>query len=341
MGKNEGVLKYLDDFPGGVCLVSRDKEERILAVNEELLRIFECASEEDFLDFSNGHFRGLMAAADYHPVSEMYGSQDRDGNYNFYGFPSVDREGHFLRIEGIIGPAEDEKMGPVWVLGLVRSDVRHRALERDLDTGLLGRHAFMEEAVRLRKEDEAAGIFGERANIYVNIVNFAAYNAGHGMETGNLVLQKVGQILRTRFPDALIGHLAADNFWILVPREKVLEKLEAAIHEINDLIQDASIRCKAGVVLFDDDHLPMKLLEGMDWLGPLDMAKLAADSIKNDGNRSWALYTPDMGQKAVDTAFVLRNFENAMEKGHIHVYYQPITRALTGKVCGLEALARW
>lgn len=39
MDRNEGVLKYLDDFPGGVCLVSRDSEERILAVNQEVLRI--------------------------------------------------------------------------------------------------------------------------------------------------------------------------------------------------------------------------------------------------------------------------------------------------------------
>ncbi|WP_367181761.1 EAL domain-containing protein [uncultured Fibrobacter sp.] len=35
------------------------------------------------------------------------------------------------------------------------------------------------------------------------------------------------------------------------------------------------------------------------------------------------------------------DFEEAFEKGHFKVYNQPVVRALTGKVCGYEALARW
>ena len=341
MGKNEGVLKYLDDFPGGVCLVSRDEEERILAVNREALRIFECASEQQFMEFTKGLFRNLMADEDAHSLAGLYQGSERRGNYNFYEGSSKTRTGHFIRVEGVFGPAVDGKRGALWVVSLVQSDVRQGALERDSDTGLLGRHSFYKEAVRLRKEDEAAGIFGQRANIYVTLFNFSSFNASYGLESGNQLLQRIGAILRSHFPDAVIGHLAADNFCILVLKDHVLEKLEKALMAINRLIGDAYVQCKAGVVIFGSDFVPLKALKNLDWQGPLDMSKLAADSIKNDGNRSWALYTPDMGQKAVDTAFVLRNFEKAMEKGHIHVYYQPITRALTGKVCGLEALARW
>ena len=341
MDRNEGVLKYLNDFPGGVCLVSRDEEERILAVNREALRIFECASEQQFMEFTKGLFRNLMADEDAHSLAGLYQGSERRGNYNFYEGSSKTRTGHFIRVEGVFGPAVDEKRGALWVVGLVQSDVRQSALERDSDTGLLGRHSFYKEAVRLRKEDEAAGVFGQRANIYVTLVNFSSFIASYGLESGNQLLQRIVAILRSHFPDAVIGHLAADNFCILVLKDHVLEKLEKALKAINRVIGDAYVQCKAGVVIFGSGFVPLKARKNLDWQGPLDMAKLAADSIKNDGNRSWALYTPDMGQKAVDTAFVLRNFEKAMEKGHIHVYYQPITRALTGKVCGLEALARW
>ncbi|MGN0954017.1 EAL domain-containing protein [Dialister sp.] len=341
MDQSKGVLQYLDDFPGGVCLVSRDREERILAVNDELLRIFGCDSEEDFLHFTGGHFRGLMAAADYHSVAEMYGGEERNANYNFYGFPSFDRDGHFQRIEGIIGTAEDAKLGPMWVLGLVKSDARHRALERDLDTGLLGRYGFYQEAVRIRKEDEAAGMFGCRANVYITLVHFSTFNASYGMESGSRLLKKIGGILRSYFPDAVIGHPAMDDFCILAPRDHVLEKLEKALKDVNGLIGDAYVQCKAGVVLFDDDHVSFEMLQKLDWQGPLDMGRLAAESIRNDSGRSWAFYTPDMGQKVVDTTFVIRNFERALEEGAIKVYYQPVIRALTGKLCGMEALARW
>ena len=341
MGKNEGVLKYLDDFPGGVCLVSRDEEERILAVNWEALRIFECASEQQFMEFTKGLFRNLMADEDAHSLAGLYRGSERRGNYNFYEGSSKTRTGHFIRVEGVFGPAVDEKRGALWVVGLVQSDVRQSALEKDSDTGLLGPHAFYRKAKQLLKEEEASGIWGQRVPVFIKLVHFSSFNSSYGIEAGNTLIYQIAQVLRTCFPHAPAAHLGADNFIMLPSRNHITMRMDRMLKEINDLIQDRTIRCKAGLVLFDKDHVPPEKLKTMNWRDPFDMAKLAADSIKEDGNRSWAVYTESLGRDMVNTAFVLRNFEKAMEKGHIHVYYQPITRALTGKVCGLEALARW
>ena len=341
MGKNEGVLKYLNDFPGGVCLVSRDEEERILAVNRETLRIFECASEQQFMEFTKGLFRNLMADEDAHSLAGLYQGSERRGNYNFYEGSSKTRTGHFIRIEGVFGPAVDGKRGALWVVGLVQSDVRQGALERDSDTGLLGPHVFYRKAKQLLKEEEASGIWGQRVPVFINLVHFSSFNSSYGIEAGNTLIYRIAQVLRACFPHAPATHLGADNFMVLPSRDHITMRMDRMVKEINDLIQDRAIRCKAGLVLFDKDHVPPEKLKTMNWRDPFDMAKLAADSIKEDGNRSWAVYTESLGRDMVNTAFVLRNFEKAMEKGHIHVYYQPITRALTGKVCGLEALARW
>ena len=341
MGKNEGVLKYLDDFPGGVCLVSRDEEERILAVNREALRIFECASEQQFMEFTKGLFRNLMADEYAHSLAGLYQGSERRGNYNFYEGSSKTRTGHFIRVEGVFGPAVDGKRGALWVVGLVQSDVRQSALERDSDTGLLGPHVFYRKAKQLLKEEEASGIWGQRVPVFIKLVHFSSFNSSYGIEAGNTLIYRIAQVLRTCFPHAPAAHLGADNFIMLPSRNHITMRMDRMVKEINDLIQDRAIRCKAGIVLFDKDHVPPEKLKTMNWRDPFDMAKLAADSIKEDGNRSWAVYTESLGRDMVNTAFVLRNFEKAMEKGHIHVYYQPITRALTGKVCGLEALARW
>ena len=341
MDRNEGVLKYLNDFPGGVCLVSRDEEERILAVNREALRIFECASEQQFMEFTKGLFRNLMADEDAHSLAGLYQGSERRGNYNFYEGSSKTRTGHFIRVEGVFGPAVDGKRGALWVVGLVQSDVRQSALEKDSDTGLLGPHAFYRKAKQLLKEEEASGIWGQRGPVFINLVHFSSFNSSYGIEAGNTLIYRIAQVLRACFPHAPATHLGADNFMVLPSRDHITMRMDRMVKEINDLIQDRAIRCKAGLVLFDKDHVPPEKLKTMNWRDPFDMAKLAADSIKEDGNRSWAVYTESLGRDMVNTAFVLRNFENAMEKGHIHVYYQPITRALTGKVCGLEALARW
>ena len=341
MDRNEGVLKYLNDFPGGVCLVSRDEEERILAVNREALRIFECASEQQFMEFTKGLFRNLMADEDAHSLAGLYQSSERRGNYNFYEGSSKTRTGHFIRVEGVFGPAVDEKRGALWVVGLVQSDVRQSALERDSDTGLLGPHVFYRKAKQLLQEEEASGIWGQRVPVFIKLVHFSSFNSSYGIEAGNTLIYQIAQVLRACFPHAPAAHLGADNFIMLPSRNHITMRMDRMVKEINDLIQDRAIRCKAGIVLFDKDHVPPEKLKTMNWRDPFDMAKLAADSIKEDGNRSWAVYTESLGRDMVNTAFVLRNFEKAMEKGHIHVYYQPITRALTGKVCGLEALARW
>lgn len=341
MDRNEGVLKYLNDFPGGVCLVSRDEEERILAVNREALRIFECASEQQFMEFTKGLFRNLMADEDAHSLAGLYQGSERRGNYNFYEGSSKTRTGHFIRIEGVFGPAVDGKRGALWVVGLAQSDVRQSALERDSDTGLLGPHVFYRKAKQLLKEEEASGIWGQRVPVFINLVHFSSFNSSYGIEAGNTLIYRIAQVLRACFPHAPATHLGADNFMVLPSRDHITMRMDRMVKEINDLIQDRAIRCKAGIVLFDNDHVSPEKLKTMNWRDPFDMAKLAADSIKEDGNRIWAVYTESLGRDMVNTAFVLRNFENAMEKGHIHVYYQPITRALTGKVCGLEALARW
>ena len=341
MDRNEGVLKYLDDFPGGVCLVSRDSEEKILAVNPEVLRIFECTSEQQFMDFTHGYFRNLVAAEEFRSVADLYQRREQKANYNFWGFSSRTRTGHFIRIEGIFGPSVDEKRGPLWVVGLVKSTVRHDALETDGDTGLLGPHAFYRKAKELLEQEKVDGTLGQRVPVFINLVHFSSFNSSYGLEAGDTLLYQMGQVIRSCFPDAPAAHVGADNFLVMASRSGISVRMDRVVAEINDLIHDRVIRCKAGVVLFDEDHEPPESLKALKCRDIFDMAKMAADSIREDGNRSWAVYNSSMGRDMVNTAFVLRNFENAMEKGHIHVYYQPITRALTGKVCSVEALARW
>lgn len=341
MDRNEGVLKYLNDFPGGVCLVSRDSEERILAVNPEVLRIFECTSEQQFMDLTNEHFRNLVAAEEFRSVADLYQRREQKADYSFWGFSSRTRTGHFIRIEGIFGPSVDEKRGPLWVVGLVKSTMRHDVLETDGDTGLLGPHAFYRNVKAFLEQEKAEGTLGQRVPVFINLVHFSSFNSSYGLEAGDTLLYQMGQVIRSCFPDAPAAHVGADNFLVLPPRSGISARMDRVVAEINDLIHDRVIRCKAGVVLFDEGHEPPESLKALKCRDIFDMAKMAADSIREDGNRSWAVYNPSMGRDMVNTAFVLRNFENAMEKGHIHVYYQPITRALTGKVCSVEALARW
>ena len=39
--------------------------------------------------------------------------------------------------------------------------------------------------------------------------------------------------------------------------------------------------------------------------------------------------------------YVIEHIDEAIAKGWVRPYYQPVVRTLTGKLCGFEALARW
>lgn len=341
MENRRNCKKWMNDFPGGVLLISRDEEEKILAVNEEVLRIFECPGEKEFMNLSGSRFRGLIAEEEYRSLEEIFSSHNEKGRYNFYNFSSISLRGRTLDVEGVLGRAEDDEFGPVWVLGLVRSEVRHRVLEQEMDTGLIGKYDFRREAFRLKQEDMAQGVYGKRIVIFINLVRFSFINANYGVGVGNAVLKRMGQILRRHFPADPVAHVASDDFIILAGPEHALEKLDAAVEEINDIMEDDSVRCKAGAVRFGEGYISVAALKRMTWWEPFDLARKAAESIKNDGSRNWVLYTPALGQKLINTAFVMKNFKRALREGHIQVFYQPVIRALTGKLCSFEALARW
>ncbi len=71
-----------------------------------------------------------------------------------------------------------------------------------------------------------------------------------------------------------------------------------------------------------------------------DLAKLACDSIKTS-KQSICIYDENLSKQIKTSNYVLHHLDEAMEKQYIQVYYQPVVRALTGKLCGAEALARW
>ena len=39
--------------------------------------------------------------------------------------------------------------------------------------------------------------------------------------------------------------------------------------------------------------------------------------------------------------FISDNFENALARGHIQPFYQPVIRTISRQLCSFEALARW
>lgn len=325
-----------DQFPSGVCLISMDDSERILYANRELLFMYSSKDQESFLRDVRS-YRGMVQPHEYVPLSEIYERRLPGENYSFFTILINSSSHDFRRLEGILGTYEDESLGKVWILSFINSPSRGEVLEQDSLTGFMGRHTFYEMVRKTALEDMKNGVFGRLLPAYVNLTNFKMYNSRRGVKAGDALIRKMAELLRKYFPGSLIAHLAGDNFILLAPKGDIESSFRHLAGELEKLADDRSIALKVGIMTDKlEGTLSLQLVRGA-----FDQARIACDSIKGDSSRLLAVYDKTMGQKLADRTYVLRNFDEALEKGYIKVYYQPVVRTLTGKVCSMEALARW
>ena len=350
----------LDSAAGGCCIFSGE-EERILYVNGSVLFSYACPDQETFLRMTGGCFRGMVEAEDYRPLQDFFEAgrtgterkeETADGcdnrpaegenrlrwkaegyRYLTYRFRTLD--GQEKRAQAFLWRSDLPSAGEVWAMNLIPSALIQRGWMQDRFTGLMGMHDFYEKVLDLARQDRREGRFGSRVQVSFNIVNFKEYNRMFGVQAGDECIWIVADTLRRVFPGQPLAHISADRFCAYVEKDEVCQKIEAACSRGNRYIRNHGISLKAGICD------PGAGAGDEEVRQAADHAKIACDSIRDDANRCWAVYTPDMGERIEWNTYILQHFEEALEKQYIKVYFQPIVRTLTGRLCGCEALARW
>ena len=323
--------RYYDRLTSGICLIGMEPGEPILFVNKGMLKIYHCTDEADFYRFTGKRLQGMVDAEDYYPIAHMAGS-DQTG---FVTFRFRTRDEHFRRAEGSASVISLDDGKKAWLLQIISSELKGISTQTDSLTGLLGMRSFFRKAFQIARESSPEGRLSEYCPIYFNLTHFRLYNSLHGVAAGDHCLKYIASVLRKAFPDALISHFSADGFGVLATKKKDLfQTIEVVCSRVNGYINNSNIVLKAGVCLLKDDDIHIVRHS-------FDMAKIACDTIKTDATRCWAIYTREMGVALEKRDFVLENFNTALEKGYIKIYYQPVVRTMTGKICGVEALARW
>ena len=322
--------RYYDRLTSGICLIGMEAGEPILFVNKGMLKIYHCMDEAEFYRFTGRRFRGMIDREDYYPVAHMSESDHSE----FVTFRFRTRDDHFRRAEGSASVISFEDGTKAWLLQIISSELKGSSAQNDPLTGLLGMRLFFRKALMVARQESPKGRLSLYCPTYFNLTNFRLYNSLHGLAAGDHCLKYIASVLQQSFPDALISHLSADGFAVLAMKKDLFQTIEVVCSRVNAYINNSNIVLKAGVCLLEKDDIYIVR-------HTFDMAKIACDTIKTDATRCWAVYTRDMGEALEKRAFVLENFNAALEKGHIKVYYQPVVRTMTGKICGVEALARW
>ncbi|MFK8034107.1 MAG: putative bifunctional diguanylate cyclase/phosphodiesterase [Hyphomicrobiales bacterium] len=230
----------------------------------------------------------------------------------------------------------------------VRTARSHRLLDtkahflanHDVLTGISNRNAFQDQAPR--RIDLCRCAEHEGVLLIVDINNFKEINDFYGHQVGDEVLQKVAALLQGLVSkDCIVARLGGDEFGVLSCETHLRNYTKAGDIELPTSVEvDIADRFEKLKISFSIGFARYPI-HGANLPELMCNADLALYAAKKDGKAGAREYDPSMSQIFKDRVNLFRDFRNGLLASEIEPYYQPLVHAVTGKVEGLEALARW
>jgi diguanylate cyclase (GGDEF)-like protein len=206
-------------------------------------------------------------------------------------------------------------------------------------TGLANRSLLR---VRTDEAIKQAGFSRRVALILMDLDRFKEVNDTLGHHHGDLLLAQIGARLAERVDQGdTVARIGGDEFVVLLPDVGSPEEALAVAQELNVALQESFLldgvsvdaACSAGVVTTPVD--------GNDFDELLRHADIAMYAAKRDFLGVVA-YAPSLDSHSPERLTLLADLRYALEHPEqIVLHYQPQSELATGRIVGVEALARW
>ncbi len=327
--------QYDDLIPGGILVYHADKMD-IISSSKPTWDLFDCDSEEEFDEFSGGSLLNLIDHDDLDGFKMTMRCAHKDGfapqHHIYYRVRTrlgkaklVEDRGKVTRIAG----GADEVAS---ILMEVDGDSRDSDGSNDKLTYLVNKRLFLANADSLLRKADAKGRSCDYRFVFFNIAGFKMYNLEYSTTAGDRVLVKLARILTSFFKSDYVSRFSNDHFCVLSDLMDCIDRAQRVVRQFDDLYGSRGIHLKVGIYQVQRT--------GEFAASAADLAKAANDSIR----RSFEpikLFDALLARQLETEGYVARGIEGAIAQNYIRVYYQPVVRSMSGKLCGLEALARW
>src|SRR3954447_59479 len=214
----------------------------------------------------------------------------------------------------------------------------HQALH-DALTGLPNRELFrdrIDQTVRTGRRN------GDIAVVMImDLDHFKEINDTLGHHMGDLLLQEVSSRLHATLRDSdTVARLGGDEFGVLLPSVHHPEDAAAVAQQLLAILREPfvldgmwlEIDASIGIALYPTHGEHNETLQ--------QRADIAMYSAKQAG-RGYALFEPELDRHSPRRLALAGGLRSAINEGQIRLYYQPKAELDTGRIMGVEALARW
>ena len=223
------------------------------------------------------------------------------------------------------------------VIRLRETSITMNTVSRDDLTGLYSKQYFLIQAQKVleNKGDKEYDI------ICIDIERFKLVNDICGIEIGNRILRKVGQIIleESKIWHGIAGHFSEDVFFVLNERpvsfsddgfKSIVDRLNA-IEEVKRF--NLHLRLVFGVYKIQNLRSSISVM--------CDRAQMAASKIKGHYGVYYCYYDDSIRKKMLSEQKIAGSMETALKNREFLVYYQPKYDLATETIAGAEALVRW
>ncbi|MBW7903267.1 MAG: EAL domain-containing protein [Rhodocyclaceae bacterium] len=216
--------------------------------------------------------------------------------------------------------------------------VRHLAYN-DALTGLPNRMLFLDHLTQ--SIELAAGAGGQLAILFLDLDRFKYVNDTLGHEAGDQLLATMAQRLKGCVrADDCVARFGGDEFAVLLDALPNVGVAASVAQNICRTISAPLIINGNEIVVTASVGISIYPADGRDVSTLLRHADTAMYRAKQSG-AGVCYYEAAMEAALADRLKTENALRRALERGEIAVFYQPVIDAGSGRVAGVEALARW
>ncbi|MBQ4492382.1 MAG: GGDEF and EAL domain-containing protein [Deltaproteobacteria bacterium] len=337
-------------LPGGFFIYNAQGNEEIYFAEQNVIELFGCKTIAEFRELTGNSFRGMVHPDDLEKVENDIQAQTfaSEKIHDYVRYRILTKQGETRYVEDfghLLHGKGGQKYFYVYIVDVGRDEYFNRDSNsvaetailsemQNLDrlTGLMNRRSFYEKvqnAIFATKAYENTEVFF----IYFDIVHFKVFNEDYGFESGDAVLCQMAKTLLKEFPDAHVARFDGDHFVVCTASSNVVMHVENIRNLMAIIHGDVHLEVKAGIYKLEDSCDEVRTA--------CDRARLACNTVKKRYDKIYGMYDSSLNERLRLQKHVVNTIDKAIENNYLRVYYQPIIRVKTGRICAYEALVRW